>query len=241
MNLFALPFEIQDYIFEFDGRYKTAMKNTLYLIEEWGKTTVNGEFSWTSESPFNLEAERRAEMYSRHLGDDDVIRMRHAVIDTTIGRERGFHNLFKDVLGAYSIMAKPRKILVDGEEYKSTKHYKYVGTLRCITQSELKNAIGTTTRKSRFYLLDPAVQKKLRRTKNPNAFLEHGLSLNGKRVKKVFKTKPKPQFVFNPAIDVEVMIDGVDYYIRNSDIISIDGRIVATVDGDEAVWIGDER
>ena len=234
--LTSLPFEIQDYIFEFDGRYKTAMKKTLYLIEDWGKTTVNGEFSWSTKSPFVLEAERRAEMYSRHLGDDDVIRLRHAVIDTTIGREPGFHYLFKDVLGAYSIMAKPRTILVDGEEYNSTKYYKYVGKLTSITQSELKNAIGTTTRESRFYLLDPKVQKKLRRD---NAFLEHGLSPNGKRVKKVFKTKPKPAFVFNPETDVEVVIDGMDYYMRNSDIISIDGRIVAMVDGDDAVWLGD--
>ena len=135
-------------------------------------------------------------------------------------------------------MAKPRKILVDGEEYKSTKHYKFVGTLSCITQSELKNAIGTTTRESRFYLLDPKVQKKLRRN---NAFLEHGLSPNGKRVKKVFKTKPKPTFVFNPATDIEADVDGRDYYIRNGDIISIDGRIVGTVDGDEAVWLSDAR
>jgi hypothetical protein len=235
--LTSLPFEIQDYIFELDGRYKTAMKKTLILIEEWGKTTVNGEFSWSTKSPFNLEAERRAEMYSRHLGDDNVIRLRHAVIDTRIkGGE--FYHLFKDVLGAYSIMAKPRTILVDGEEYKSTKFYKYVGKLTSVTRHELKNAIGTTTRESRFYLLDPKVQKKLRRD---NAFLEHGLSLNGKRVKKVFKTKPKPQFVFNPATDVEVVLDGVDYYMRNSDIISIDGRIVAMVDGDDAVWLGDER
>jgi hypothetical protein len=236
MNLFtSLPFEIQDYIFEFDGRYKTAMKKTLTLIEEWGKTTVNGEFSWSTKSPFNLEAERRAEMYSRHLGDDNIIRLRHAVIDTRIkGGE--FYHLFKDVLGAYSIMAKPRTILVDGEEYKSTKFYKYVGKFTSITRHELRNAIGTTTRESRFYLLDPAVQKKLRRD---NAFLEHGLSLNGKRVKKVYKTKPKPKFVFNPETDVEVVIDGVDYYMRNSDIISIDGRIVAMVDGEWAIWIGD--
>jgi len=235
--LTSLPFEIQDYIFDFDGRYKIAMKKTLTLIEEWGKTTVNGEFSWSTKSPFNLEAERRAEMYSRHLGDDNVIRLRHAVIDAHIkGGE--FYHLFKDVLGAYSIMAKPRTILVNGEEYKSTKFYKYVGKLTSITRNELRNAIGTTTHESRFYLLDPKVQKKLRRT---NSFLEHGLSLNGKRVKKVFKTKPKPVFVFNPATDVEVVLDGVDYYMRNSDIISIDGRIVAMVDGDDAVWLGDER
>jgi hypothetical protein len=243
MNLFtSLPFEIQDYIFEFDGRYKTAMKKTLTLVEEWGKTAIHGKHSWTSESPFLLEAERRAEMYSRHLGDDDVIRLRHAVIDTTVGRERGFHNLFKDVLGAYSIMAKPRKILVDGEEYKSTKHYKYVGTHSCITQSELKNAIGTTTRESRFYLLDPKVRGKLRRLPY-SVFLEHGLSLNGKRVKKVLKTKPKPAFVFNPATDIEADIDGRDYCIRNgTDIINIvSGLIVGTVDGDEAVWLGDAR
>jgi len=234
--LTALPFEIQDYIFEFDGRYKTAMKKTLYLIEEWGKTAVHGKYSWANESPILLESRRRAKMYDRHLGDDDVIRMRHKVIDTTIGREPGFHDLFKDVFGVYSILAKKRKILVDGEEYKSTKYYNYVGIIATANSSEIKAAIGTTPRESRFYLLDPNVQKKLRRD---NTFLEHGLSLNGKRVKKVFKTKPKPKFVFNPDTDVEVVIDGVDYYMRNSDIISIDGRIVAMVDGEWAIWIGD--
>ena len=183
--LTALPFEIQDYIYEFDGRYKTAMKKTLYLIEEWGKTTVNGEFSWSTKSPFILEADRRAKMYSRHLGDDNVIRLRHAVIDARIKGVQYYH-MFKDVLGAYAIMAKKRSILA-GEEYNSTNYYKYVGTLGYITRDELKNATGTTTRETRFYLLDPDVQKELRQSKNPNAFLDHGLSPKGKRSKIVFK------------------------------------------------------
>ena len=35
MNLFnSLPFELQDYIFDIDGRYKTAMANCFLLIKQ---------------------------------------------------------------------------------------------------------------------------------------------------------------------------------------------------------------
>lgn len=189
--LTALPFEIQDYIFAFDGRYKTAMNQCVTLIKEWGKTAVHGKYSWISDSPIVVESERRAKMYSRHLGADRVIRMRHKVIDTTFGREPGFCNLFKDVLGVYSIMAKQKSIWVDGEKYKSTKYYDFVGAHLCIRDDEIKEAIGTVTRESRFYLLDPEVQKKLRRSKEPaTAFLKHGLSpKSSKKSSIIFKCK----------------------------------------------------
>jgi len=235
----ALPLEIQDYIFEFDGRYKATMSKCANLVKEWGKTAIHGNYCWAEDSPILLETDRRAAMYSRHLGGDDVIRMRHRVIETL--KLVGFHYLFRDVFGVYSVLAKPRVIMVDGEEYKSTKFYKYIGALTMVNSSDINGALRTKTRESRFYLLDPAIQKKLRRT---NSFLEHGLSPNGKRVKKVFKTaKPKPAFVFNPETDIEADIDGRDYCIRNgTDIISIvSGLILGTVDGEWAVWIGDER
>jgi hypothetical protein len=232
--LIALPYEIQDYIFEFDGRYKATMSKCANLVKEWGKTAIHGNYSWAKDSPILFETERRAAMYTRHLTDDDVIQMRHRVIETR--KLVGFHYLFRDVFGVYSVLAKPRVIMVDGEEYKSTKYYKYIGALTMASSSDINSALRTKTRESRFYLLDPKVQKKLRRT---NSFLEHGLSPNGKRVKKVFKSA-KPAFVFNPATDSEV-IDGTDYYMRNGDIISMDGRIVGAVDGEYALWLGDAR
>jgi hypothetical protein len=186
--LTALPFEIQDYIYAFDGRYKTAMNQCVVLVEEWGKTAVHGKYSWASDSPIVLESDRRAKIYSRHLGDDDVIRLRHKVIDTTIGRDPGYHDSFKDVFGLYTIMAKQKSIWVDGEKYKSTKYYKFVGFWGTSRKCELNKAIGTPTRESRFYLLDPEFQKKLRQSKDPvSAFLKHGLSPKGKRSKIVFK------------------------------------------------------
>ena len=189
--LTALPFEIQDYIFAFDGRYKTAMNQCVTLIEEWGKTAVHGKYSWTSDSPIVFESERRAKMYNMHLGADDVIRLRHKVIDTTIGREPGYHDSFKDVFGLYTIMAKQKSIWVDGEKYKSTKYYKFVGLWGTSKKSELNEAIGTVTRESRFYLLDPEFQKKLRQSKEPvSAFLKHGLSpKSSKKSSIIFKCK----------------------------------------------------
>jgi hypothetical protein len=184
-SLNSLPFEIQDYIYAFDGRYKTAMNQCITLIEERGKTSVYGNRTWACDSPFLLETERRAKMYSRYLGNDCIIRLPHKVIDPTIGREPGFCNLFRDVLGVYSVMAEQKTIWIDGEEYKSTKYYKFVGDHHCIRPDELEGVIGTTTRESKYYLLDPEVQKTLRR----KDFLDHGLSPNGKRPKKIFTSR----------------------------------------------------
>jgi len=187
MKFSSLPLEIQDYIYTFDGRYKTAMNKCLLLIKEWGKTAVHGNSSWACDSPFLLETERRAKMYSRHLGADSVIRLRHKIIDPTIGREPGFSDLFRDVLGVYSIMAEQKTIWVDGEEYTSTKYYPFVGKHSCIRPDELEGVICTTTRESKYYLLDPELQKILRRRKG--SFLEHDLSPNGKRPKKTFTSR----------------------------------------------------
>lgn len=186
MNFSSLPFEIQDYIYAFDGRYKTAMNQCVVLIKELGKTAVQGNSSWSCDSLILLETERRAKMYSRHLGADRVIRLRHKIIDPTIGREPGYSNMFKDVLGVYSIMAEQKTIWVDGEEYTSTKYYPFVGEHSCIRPDELRGVIGSTTRESKYYLLDPEVQKTLRRK---GSFLEHGLSPNGKRPKKSFTSR----------------------------------------------------
>ena len=83
-------------------------------------------------------------------------------------------------------MAEQKTIWVDGEEYTSTKYYKYVGKHSCIRPDELEGVIGSRTRESKYYLLDPEFQKTLRRK---GSFLEHGLSPNGKRPKKSFTSR----------------------------------------------------
>jgi len=64
-----------------------------------------------------------------------------------------------------------------------------------------------------------------------------------KKMKLRIVLKPKPLAVYKPDIDVEVEVDGKDYYMRNGlYIVSIEtGLILGVVGGDEVVWMGDAR
>ena len=183
--LTSLPFEIQEYIYQFDGRYKAYMKKTLSLIEEWGKRKCLKVYQ-VYRGPFEVEIERRAKMYDSHF-NDGVVRMPHRVIELAypITTTLNVYYNFKDVFGVYYIWSRQKYVVIDGDRYTSSKIYHNVSPKRPLYTS-INEPIGTTTRESRFYLLDPEVQKKLRRK---GSFIEHGLSPNGKRVKKVFKSR----------------------------------------------------
>ena len=64
-----------------------------------------------------------------------------------------------------------------------------------------------------------------------------------KKMKLRIVLKPKPVAVYNPDTDVEVEVDGKDYYMRYGlYIVSIEtGLILGVVGGDEVVWMGDAR
>jgi hypothetical protein len=64
-----------------------------------------------------------------------------------------------------------------------------------------------------------------------------------KKMKLRIVLKPNAKPVYNPDTDVEVEIDGKDYYMRNGlYIVSIEsGLILGVVGGDEVVWMGDAR
>lgn len=238
--LTALPFELQELIYEFDGRYKAAMRKTLFLIEQWGRTAIHGcplnsPNCLPLDSPIFLETDRRAKMYTRHLVDG-IIRLPHKVIDTNVLVYGSIHTNFKDVLSCYALDSYRKHIWVDGQEYKSVDYFTRIEHSPCLPYRYVQTAIGTKTRESLFYLLDPKVRRKMRRLPY-STFLEHGLSPNGSPKVRVFKTKPPKAFVFNPLTDIEIEINGREYYLRNTDIITMEsGLFVATWTGDEVVW-----
>jgi len=64
-----------------------------------------------------------------------------------------------------------------------------------------------------------------------------------KKLKFRIVLKPKVKSFYNAETDVEVEVDGKDYYMRNGlYIVSIEtGLILGVVGGDEVVWMGDAR
>jgi hypothetical protein len=261
MSLFALPFEIQDYIYAFDGRYKKAMDSTIRLIKGWGMTQtairlrlnrpakacikLNGTIP---DKHYNKELLRRLKRHQRYLTPEGSIDPRKYVKDSTWyapKRETGM--VFKDVLGAYKVTKEPRKIIIDGEEYFSAKKHFVVSICDCY--GEMLSAGDVYTKVSKYYLFDPELIKKIKRRKDPTkVFLEHGLSPNGtpqpkvRKPRKVKQPVPAPEPVDLDVIDLEVIIDGNDYILRNGMVLNINGVILGVVDDDgDCVWLGDAR
>jgi hypothetical protein len=255
MSLFALPFEIQDYIYAFDGRYKKAMDSTIRLIKGWGMTQtairlhrthpakacikLNGTIP---DKHYNEELLRRLKRHQQYLTPEGCIDPRKYVKDSTwYAPKRDTGMVFKDVLGTYKVTKEPRMTIIDGEEYFSAKKHFVVSI--CDRYGQMLMAGNIPTKVSTYYLFDPELIKKIKRRKNPTkVFLEHGLSPNGTRPPKVCKRKVKtPVPEVEPVLDLEVMIDGNDYIVRNGMVYSMSGLILGTVENDECVWLGDER
>lgn len=257
MSLFALPFEIQDYIYAFDGRYKKAMDSTIRLIKGWGMTQtairlrrthparacikLNGTIP---DKHFYKELERRLARHQRYLTPEGCIDPRKYVKDVTwYSPKRDNGMVFKDVLGTYKVTKEPRMTIIDGEEYFSAKKHFMVSI--CDRFGEMLTAGNIPTKVSKYYLFDPELIKKIKRRKDPTkVFLEHGLTPNGTRPqpndrkpRKVKTPVPEPE----PVPELEVEIDGNDYIVRNGMVYSISGVILGTVENDECVWLGDER
>ena len=229
MSLFALPFEIQDYIYAFDGRYKKAMDSTIRLIKGWGMTQtairlhrthpakacikLNGTIP---DKHYNEELLRRLKRHQQYLTPEGCIDPRKYV------------------------KKEPRMTIIDGEEYFSAKKHFVVSI--CDRYGQMLMAGNIPTKVSKYYLFDPELIKKIKRRKNPTkVFLEHGLSPNGTRPRKVCKRKVKAPAPEPAVLDLEVMIDGNDYIVRNGMVYSMSGLILGTVENDECVWLGDER
>jgi len=256
MSLFALPFEIQDYIYAFDGRYKKAMDRTIRLINGWGDTQtairlrlnrpakacikLNGTIP---SKHYHKELLRRLKHYERYLTPEGSIDPRKYFKDATWYTPKSDEHrmVFKDVLGTYKVTKEHRMTIIDGEEYFSAKKHWTVSI--CDRYGEMLTAGNITTKVSKYYLFDPELIKKIKRRKDPTkVFLEHGLSPIGTPKPNVRKPRKVKQPVAEASVpDLEVVIDGNDYIVRNGMVLDMSGVILGAVEGDECVWLGDAR
>lgn len=218
MNLFnALPFEMQQYIYTFDGRYKQAMDKTLVLIKEWGRSDGGARFSgnkripnnrayktWIKPSPnFDKELGRRVIQFQRHLTPKGSIN-RSGRAKCMWGQwvNTSGNLVFMDIFGCFDV----------------SKWSKERGFTVTIAFSGMEPKVHKThTKVSKLDLLDPVVQKKLRTCNDPvNAFRAYGLSPNG--------TKPVPNHWFD-----KVDIDGRTYIIIKGNLMTLDGNVLGKV------------
>jgi hypothetical protein len=189
MNLFnSLPFELQDYIFDIDGRYKTAMAQCFLRIKQ------------RRYSPTGMYASGDGRLFDNiHFVDD--IPEYHAEFQTRVAKYREvFHRTgqiprvtthlrrlpkmltFRDAFGRYKLGMVHDSIVIDGRTYISSDTVLSVASdeTRRTDYYEYRRAHGTQTAVKCIDILNRDFNKKIQRRKNPSKlFRDLGVSENG--------------------------------------------------------------
>ena len=219
MNITSLPFELQDFIYDFDGRYKTAMSRCLTLIKQRRKTPigVRGSDCWTDSTRYTSSTRYDIMLLSEECNIPEY----YAELQLRLARhksrmvplERGWgikgvtshltrvgsSYLFKDVLGIYKVGLVYDSIVLDGVTYKSTTKVNSVALqYGPRVANRVLNAYGDETKVKCIDVLDPVFKKSIKGRK-VKTFRELGVSENG---------IPSKDFYFNKEI-----IEGKEYFL----------------------------
>jgi hypothetical protein len=249
--LLALPTEIQDLIYDFDGRYKTAMARTFTLIKQRVDTPLgkreSDRWSWDMGHIISLFDEsstsiHRPEYYAELQRRIAWHKSRMVPLEKGWGikgitshlKKVASSYLFKDVLGIYKVGWVYDTIFIDGVTYKSTTKVNSVALqFGGRVSNRNLNVHGTETRVGCIDVLNPEFKKSIKGRKL-KVYRELGVSENG---------IPGKDYYFK-----KMIIDGKEYYrdIRTQQLRrTLKGREVGYIDinrqGNWCVKIYDTR
>lgn len=213
--IISLPFELQDLIYDFDGRYKTAMSRCFTLIKQRRQTPIGmrGAGRWTSYMRYDIMLFGDYEKIPEYYAELQLRLARHK--SNMVPLERGWgwgikgitthlkrvgsSYLFQDVLGIYKVGLVYDSIVLDGVTYKSTTKINSVALQHGPMVAKRKvNAYGVETIVKCIDVLDPVYKKSIKGRK-VKTFRELGVSENG---------IPSKDFYFNKEI-----IEGKEYFL----------------------------
>ena len=213
--MFSLPFELQDLIYDFDGRYKKAMAQCLNLIKQRRQTPIGMRDSdrWTGCTRYDIMM----------FGDDTMAQLPeyYAELQIRLAKhksrmvplERGWgikgitsdltrvssSYLFKDVLGIYKVGLVYDSIFIDGVTYKSTTKVNSVALqYGPMVAKRVLKAYGVEPKVKCIDVLDPDFKKSIKGRK-VKVFRELGVSENG---------IPGKDFFFKKEI-----VEGKEYFL----------------------------
>ena len=226
MSLNALPAELQHVVYDFDGRYKSAMARCLRIIRERGSTFRDDKMSslddgcYVDKYPaYYAEVLLRAKRYQSQM--ENGIRM----VNKNPSRGRC---AFRDVIGIYEFGLIQHFTVIQGKAYKSCSWANGVtiGTW-------LRPTSTVTTVVKCIDVLDPVFQKSINNVKE---WRELGVSENGIPVKDYIRQAFGKDVSFQ---DAEA--DGVDYLLVDGRLLCRGGNVYGTVENDEVTWLTNER
>lgn len=212
MNITSLPFELQDLVYDFDGRYKTAMGRCLTLIKQRGQTPLGLRSDrWThdiSDKIMRADFSKIPEYYAELQYRIAKLKARLVPLEIKGWGVRGITDhlkrlpinyLFKDALGIYNVGMVNDSIMIDGITYKSTTKVNSVTLQEGSRVSGLwMRARGVETKVKCIDVLDPVFKKNIKGRK-VKAYRELGVSENG---------IPSKDFYFK-----KIEIDGKKYFL----------------------------
>jgi hypothetical protein len=185
-TLTALPFEIQDYIFALDGRYKTAKNQCIELIRQRGQTPIGIKGSdafkhvWSKINDFKMKTFHRdfPEYYAELEYRLDMYRSRmengHIRGVTTHLKRLPKSYCFNDALGSYKLGMVFKTVIIDGISYKSSERVHSVAL-------ETLAFKGVITVVKCIDILDPVFKKSIkgRHSARVKVYRSLGVSENG--------------------------------------------------------------
>jgi hypothetical protein len=231
----SLPFELQQLVYDFDGRYTQAMARSFVLIKQRRYTPIGlrAQASWsvTSRQIAAFDGKSFHRRFPEYYAEVEQ-RVRH-------WKNRAPSKCFKDVLGIYRSGQVYETILINGVPYKSTEKVYSVAMEHSATA--IGNARGITPIVKCIEILDPAFQKKVKKRKDPiKTFRELGLSANG------LTKEEYGAYYFSTLDKHEVEVDGKEYWLVvtgiHRHIWSLDGKkMLGYINGEYVRWWSDER
>ena len=230
MSLNALPAELQQVVYDFDGRYKSAMARCLRIIRERGSTFRDNKMSslddgcYVDKYPaYYAEVLLRAKRYQCQM--ENGIRM----VNKNPSRGRC---AFRDVIGIYEFGLVQHFTVIQGKAYKSCSWANGVtiGTWLAPTST-------ITTVVKCIDVLDPVFQKSVKDVKE---WRDLGVSENGLPEKEYYKS------IFGADVEMfDVAVDRKDYTLVKSRYVCrgglIYGELVENDEDAEVVWLTDAR
>ena len=225
MSLNALPAELQQVVYDFDGRYKSAMARCLRIIRQRRssfreeKMGLLDDYYVDKYPAYYAEVLLRAKRYQSQMKNGIFRRVIHPSTPRFA---------FSDVIGVYEYGYVQHITLIHGKAYKSCSREDGVTIGFMIYPKST-----VTTRVKCIDVLDPVFQKSVNDVKE---WRELGVSENGIPVKDYIEQAFGKDVSFQ---DAEV--DGINYLLVDGRLLCRGGNVYGTVEGDEVTWLTNER
>ena len=221
MSLNTLPAELQQVVYDFDGRYKSTMARCFLIITQRRSTFIGESMYTLSGSEIDKCPQYYAEILLR--AETYQSKIKNGKIPGITSEPFPIQMVFSDVMGIYVLGTVNDIKMIDGKAYRSFSSK--FGVSLCffgIPKSRINMRVGVID------VLDPEFRKSV---KNVKEWRDLGVSENGVPIDQYIRS------LFGAVSMVEVEVDGREYTLVDNRHLCRGPFVYGHRDGDEVVWL----